>query len=80
MPKSCWPYPQLIISKENLAELKSGVHCHAPWPDHFGKWLPKRAMDGFIQFPASDKSSQELRITEALMELQDRDLVMRRKS
>lgn len=67
----CWKlslkdYPQMVLAKENLAELKSGVHCHAPWPDHFGKWLPKRAMDGFIQFLKSDKSSQNLRIAEAL--------------
>ncbi len=59
-------YPQLALAKDNLSELKSGVHCHAPWPDHFGKWLPKRAMDGFIQFLTSDKSSQKLRVAEAL--------------
>lgn len=67
----CWKlslkdYPLLTLAKENLAELKSGVHCHAPWPDHFGKWLPKCAMDGFIQVLTSDKSSQNLRIAEAL--------------
>ena len=67
----CWKlslkdYPQLVLAQENLSELKSAAHCHAPWPDHFGKWLPKRAMDGFIQFLKSDKSSQKLRIAEAL--------------
>ncbi|MEJ7591756.1 MAG: tetratricopeptide repeat protein [Planctomycetaceae bacterium] len=67
----CWKlslkdYPQLTLAKENLAELKSGVHCHAPWPDHLGKWIPKRAMDEFIQFLTSEKSSQTLRVSEAL--------------
>ena len=67
----CWKlslkdYPQLVLAKENLSELKSGIDCHAPWPDHIGKWLPKRLMDGFIQFLTSDKSSQKLRIAEAL--------------
>ena len=67
----CWKlslqdYPQLVLAKENLSELESGAHCHSPWPDHLGKWLPKRAMDGFIQFLTSDKSSQKSRIAEAL--------------
>ena len=67
----CWKlsikdYPQLVLAQENLSELKSGAHCHAPWPDHFGKWLPKRAIDGFVQFLTSDKSSQKSRFAEAL--------------
>ncbi len=67
----CWKlsirqYPQLHIAKENLAELKSGVHCHAPWPDSFSKWLPKRSMDEFVQVLTSGKSSQQLRTAEAL--------------
>ena len=67
----CWKlsikqYPQLAIAQGNLTELKSGVHCHAPWPDHFGKWFPKRAMDELIQVLTSDKSSQKLQTAEAL--------------
>jgi tetratricopeptide (TPR) repeat protein len=67
----CWKlslrdYPKLTLAKENLAELKSGVHCHAPWPDQFAKWLPKPTIDAFVQFLTSDKSSQKLQTAEAL--------------
>lgn len=67
----CWKlslkdYPQFVLAKENLSELNSGAHCHAPWPDHFEKWLPKRAIEGFLQFLTSDKSNEKLRIAEAL--------------
>jgi tetratricopeptide (TPR) repeat protein len=69
--RDCWKlsikeYPQLTIAQENLAELKSGVHCHAPWPDRFTKWLPKRSMDEFVQVLTSGKSSQKLKAAEAL--------------
>lgn len=59
-------YPQFVLAKENLSELNSGAQGHAPWPDHFENWLPKRAIEGFLQFLTSDKSNEKLRIAEAL--------------
>ncbi len=68
---NCWEqslkdYPHLTPARQNLSELKSGKDCHAPWPDAFGKWMPTRAMDGFVNFLKADESHQKARMTEAL--------------
>jgi len=67
----CWEqslkdYPHLTPASQNLSELKSGIDGHAPWPDAFGKWLPRRALDEFFDFLQADKSPQKARMTEAL--------------
>ena len=67
----CWKqslkdYPQLTPARGNLDELKSGTHCHAPWPDALAKWIPRRVMDELVSVLTNDKASHKARIADAL--------------